>query len=171
MGKRIMATRSIVSLGILVFFAGQPLVGAVRGEKAIYVGGTLTLVPEGTVGRFDLTSDTSASFRSGKGQVLFEIPFRRVNSLEYGQKAGQSVAGAVAATCCGSEKSVSGTIGLAGGSRRHFLSIGFTDWQNKKQGVVLELAPGTVRTTLVGLEVKTGLKAVYQSEDARKHVD
>jgi hypothetical protein len=116
MGKGIMAMRSIVSLGILFFFAGQPLAGAIRGERAIYVGGTLTMVPQGTVGRFDLTSDTNASFRSGKGQPVFDIPFSGVISLEYGQSAGQSLAGAVAATCCGSEKSVSGTLGLVAGS-------------------------------------------------------
>ena len=50
------------------------------------------------------------------------------------------------------------------------MTIGFTDDNNNSQGVVLEIPKGYTKTTLTILEVRSGRKVEYESEEARKHV-
>ncbi len=152
--------RSICLLLVLLILT-QPFLAAVRGNKAMYVGGTVKGIPEKTMGTFDVSGETLAVFRSGKGETLAEIPFNKITSLEYGQKAGRRVGVAIAVTW----------LALFSKKRKHFLTIGFTDQQSQKQGVVLELAKGTVRPTLTVLETKTGQKVEYESKEAKEHVD
>jgi hypothetical protein len=52
--------------------------------------------------------------------------------------------------------------------RAHFLTVGFTDELGHQQAVVLEVAKGNIRATLVSLEARTGRKIEYQDEDARR---
>ena len=54
--------------------------------------------------------------------------------------------------------------------RKHFLTIGFDDAEGKPQGVVLEVAKGRPKTFITILEVRSGKKVEYESEEAKKHV-
>ena len=54
--------------------------------------------------------------------------------------------------------------------RKHYLTIGYTDGNDKPQGVVIEIPKGTVKSTITILEVRSGKKVEYESEEARKHV-
>jgi len=128
-----------------------------RGE-AMYVGGTIAGLPEGTMGRLETTSDKVLAFQSSKGN--FEIHYENVTSLEYGQKAGRRLAVALTITIWA----------LLSKKRKHFLTIGYTDANDKPQGVVIEIPKGTVKSTITILEVRSGKKVEYESEEARKHV-
>jgi len=128
-----------------------------RGE-AMYVGGTIAGLPEGTMGRLETTSDKVLAFQSSKGN--FEIHYENVTSLEYGQKAGRRLAVALTITIWA----------LLSKKRKHFLTIGYTDGNDKPQGVVIEIPKGTVKSTITILEVRSGKKVEYESEEARKHV-
>ena len=67
---------------------------AVGGDKAEYVGGTLTGIKEKTEGRLVTTSESVLTFDAGsKGSAT--IPYATVTSLEYGQKAGRRVGVAI----------------------------------------------------------------------------
>jgi hypothetical protein len=52
--------------------------------------------------------------------------------------------------------------------RKHFLTIGYKDENDKQQAVVLELGKDVVRTTLATLEARSGRKIEYQDDEARK---
>ena len=52
--------------------------------------------------------------------------------------------------------------------RQHFLSIGYTDDDGRQQALIFRVAKGGVRSTLVSLEARTGLKVQFQDEEARK---
>ncbi len=137
----------------------DPLVlAAVRGKEVMYVGGTIPNLPEGTVGGLDTTQEKALVFESPKGK--FEIPYENVTSLEYGQKAGRRLGVAITLTIWA----------LFSKKRKHFLTIGFTDENDKPQGVVLELPKGTAKTIITVIEARSGKKVEYESEEARKHV-
>ena len=53
-------------------------------------------------------------------------------------------------------------------SRKHFLTIGYMDEEGKQQALVFRVDKGGIRSALVSLEARTGLKVQYQDEEARK---
>ncbi len=151
---------------LAALFTAAHLLGAVRGDKAMYVGGTVKDVPEKTMGKFDVSGDSAALFRSEKGQTLFEIPFSRVTSLAYGQHAGRRVGATIAwgVTTLG----IGALPILFSKKRRHYLSIDYQDDQGKAQAAIMELGKNTIRVTLKTLEVRTGKKVEFEDEEARK---
>lgn len=131
--------------------------GAVRGDEVMYVGGTLTQIPDRTEGRLNVEAADVAVFNSKKGS--FSVAYDKVTSLEYGQKAGRRVGVAL----------VVNPLFLFSKKRKHFLTIGFTDSEGQAQGAVLEIGKKHVRPVLSLLETKTGKTVEYESEEARKH--
>ncbi|SRR5712692_2174090 len=128
------------------------------GKEVMYVGGTIPNLPEGAMGDIDTKSEKALTFVSNKGR--FEIPYENITSLEYGQKAGRRLGVAVTLTLWA----------LLSKKRKHFLTIGFTDANDKPQGVVLEVPKGTVKATITIIEARSGKKVEYESEEARAHV-
>jgi len=128
------------------------------GKDVMYVGGTIANLPEGAMGDIDTKSEKVLTFVSNKGR--FEIPYENITSLEYGQKAGRRLGVAVTLTLWA----------LLSKKRKHFLTIGFTDANDKPQGVVLEVPKGTVKATITIIEARSGKKVEYESEEARAHV-
>lgn len=151
--KKIIAL--MVFLAIIVATASM---AAVRGDEAMYVGGSLTTIPEKTEGRLDLSSEQEAKFTWKGGQV--SIRFDKITSLEYGQKAGRRVGVAV----------VVSPLALFSKKRKHYLTIAFADETGKQQGAVFELSKGVVRSTLTTFESRSGKTVEYESEDAKKHI-
>jgi hypothetical protein len=95
-------------------------------------------------------------FTYSGGQLA--IPYDRVNDLEYGQKAGRRLGVAIAVTW----------MALFSKKRKHFLTIGYKDENDKQQAAVFELGKNIVRVTLASLEARTGRKVDYEDEEARK---
>jgi hypothetical protein len=157
--RRWLRVRIIISYTlILAFLFPAPLTAAVRGKEVMYLGGTIKSVPEATTGELDTDDPETLSFTSPKGS--FAVPYDRITSLEYGQKAGRRLGVALVITVWA----------LFSKKRRHFVTIGFTDENNNPQGVVLEIPKGYTKTTLTILEVRSGRKVDYESEEAKKHV-
>ena len=150
--------KSVATLLIASFLLGPCAFAAVRGKDVMYVGGTIANLPEGTVGGLDTTQEKALVFESLKGK--FEIPYENVTSLEYGQKAGRRLGVALTLTIWA----------LFSKKRKHFLTVGFTDENDKPQGIVLELPKGTAKTIITVIEARSGKKVEYESEEARKHV-
>jgi len=134
------------------------LTAAVRGDEVMYVGGTITEVPEATEGYLETTDPKTVLFMSPKGS--FKIPYQGITSLEYGQKAGRRVGVAIVITVWA----------LFSKKRKHFLTVGYKDEKNVAQGVVLELPKGRPKAIITILEARSGKKCEYESEEARKHV-
>ena len=138
-------------------FAG--LAGWYPQQKAVYRGGTLTQPAPETTGTVNTAEQDHFTFEYQSG--IFRIPYERINSLEYGQKAGRRLGLAIVFT----------PALLLSRKRKHFLTIGFLDSQGHQQAAVFELGKKIVRTTLAGIEARTGMALVYQDEAARDSTD
>ena len=144
---------------VAVFFANAispALLGGIPSDKAIYRGGTVASVPENATGAVATTDEHHFTFTYKQGRLT--VPYERVNSLEYGQKAGRRLGLAIAVS----------PVLLLSKKRKHFLTINFLDEHGKQQAMVLELGKSIVRTTLASLEARTGKKLEYQDDEARK---
>src|SRR5262249_7385475 len=112
-------------------------------DKTMYMGGTVTSIKEGTEGKSSAKDEKSFLFEYGSGKL--NIPYERMDSLEYGQKAGRRLGLAIALT----------PLALFSKKRRHYLTIGYKDENDKQQAVVFELGKDVVRTTLATLEARS----------------
>ncbi|MCW5981102.1 MAG: hypothetical protein KIT09_23670 [Bryobacteraceae bacterium] len=137
----------------------SPLLAGIGSKNTMYVGGT-PAIPEFTEGRSS-TADPSSfvfEYKAGKQIQTLVIPYERINALEYGQKAGRRLGVAIAVS----------PIALFSKKRKHFLTVNYTDDEEKQQAAVFELGKDIVRTTLASLEARSGRKIEYQDEEARK---
>jgi hypothetical protein len=124
--------------------------------KVEYIGGTVAKLEEGAQGSITLTDDRYLAFYAGKTQI--RVAYDRVNLVEYGQQVGRRLALAL----------VISPVFLLSKSRKHFLTIGYSDEEGKQQAMVFRVDKNSIRSTLAGLEARTGLKVQYQDEEARK---
>ena len=121
-----------------------------------YIGGTVSQIAEGTQGSIVLTDDRYLAFYAGKVQM--RVAYDRVNLVEYGQQVGRRMALAL----------VISPVFLLSKSRKHFLTIGYSGEDGKQQAWVFRVDKQSIRSTLAGLEARTGVKIQYQDEQARK---
>lgn len=122
-------------------------------ENTMYVGGTVTTIKEGTQGVSTVAGATAFVFQHPGGYLI--IPYDRIDSLEYGQKAGRRVAMALLVN----------PVFIFSKKRKHYLTIGYKDENAKPQAVVLELGKDVVRDTLSTLEARSGRRIEYQKEE------
>lgn len=126
------------------------------GIKAQFIGGTVAGMEAKNEARIDLTGTDNLHFQCG--DVRVEIPYRKVNTLEYGQNVSRRVAAAVLIS----------PIFLLSKSRRHFVTIGYVDGDGRQQALVIRIQKGDIRSVLIGLEARTGRRVEYQDNEARK---
>ncbi|MEN6536498.1 MAG: hypothetical protein ABFD89_22775 [Bryobacteraceae bacterium] len=131
---------------------------AVRGDEAKYVGGTLAAIPENTEGKLDLTGRETMRFTAKKASV--QIEYRKIKSIEYGQKAGRRVGVALAVS----------PVALFSKKRKHYVTLAFTDDAGKDQGAVFEIGKDSVRNVLTVLETRSGKQVEFESEEAKKNL-
>lgn len=151
-----LAVSTIVFVAITSAF---PAWSAVRGDDVLYVGGTHSQIPEKTEGKLDMSSAESAIFDSKKGGI--SIPYKKISSLEYGQKAGRRVGVALAVS----------PVALLSKKRKHFLSITYEDAAGAKQGAVFEISKGRTHSVISTMESRSGKKIEFESQDAQKHYE
>lgn len=132
------------------------LLAGVPSKKAVYQGGTLPGIKIPVTGSVDLTGPKDFVFSHEFGEI--RVPYDRVNSLEYGQKAGRRLGLAI----------VLSPAFLLSRKRKHYLTINFRQESGEQHAIVFELGKKIVRTTLRGLEARTGLKIEFEDEQARK---
>ena len=86
-----MGMRQLVGFCLLVL--GSTLrAWSVDSDKAEYVGGTASL-PAKKPGTLQLSSATEARFVYKGGEIA--IPYKNIESIEYGQKAGRRIGVAI----------------------------------------------------------------------------
>jgi hypothetical protein len=136
----------LLSLGLLT---------AEDGGRAEYIGGTAAIQKKAS-GTLHTTDDELFRFRSKKKTI--EVPYERINLLEYGQKVDRRYGLAI----------VVSPMFLLSKARRHFLTVGYTDEQGGQQALIFRVEKGDIRSVLVGLEARTGRKVQYQDDEARK---
>jgi hypothetical protein len=129
----------------------------VGSKKTMYVGGTIASIKDGSEGTSSTQDEKVFVFNYKDGKLA--IPYDRINDLEYGQKAGRRLGLAIFVS----------PFFLLSHKRKHFLTIGYTDENDKQQAGVFELGKDIVRVTLASMEARTGKKIDYQDEEARKN--
>ena len=151
-----MSLRKMMAVCLLTTFLAAECFAGLGSDKTKYIGGTVSNLKEGEEGKSS-TKDTKV-FLFDTGKEKLEIPYDKVDSIEYGQKAGRRVGVAF----------VVNPIFIFSKKRRHFLTLGYTDTDGKQQAAVFELGKDVIRVTLASLEARTGRKIEYQDEEARK---
>lgn len=125
-------------------------------KKAVYQGGTLAFVETASVGSVSALDSKRFVFQHPSGTL--EIPYAQFNSLEYGQRAARRLALSIAVS----------PLFLLTKKRRHFLTLSYVDDDGRQQAAVFELGKKIVRTTIAGLEARTGLRVEYEDEQAKR---
>jgi hypothetical protein len=148
--------KKLLAILLVCAFLVPSAMAGIGSKKASYVGGTVNSIKEGTEGDTSTKDEKVYTFTAKGGNIT--IPYERVDSLEYGQKAGRRV---------GLALTISPWL-LLSKKRKHFLTISWKDDADKQQAVVLELGKDIIRTELATLEARTGRKIEYQDDEARK---
>lgn len=146
----------VLALVLLFLLTATPGArGGDPGAKATYVGGSLPGLPDSVKGRI-LTTET-AVFRFDAKELAAEIPWDRINMLEYGQRVGRRIGMAILVS----------PLFLMSKSRKHFLTISYVDERDRQQALVFQLDKDRVRSVLVSMEARTGLRVEFQDNEAR----
>lgn len=148
--------RSIASVLVCIFMSEVLAFGGLGSDKTAYIGGTENQIKDGAEGESSAKDEKYFVFQFKSGKL--EIPYDQVNDLEYGQKAGRRL---------GLALTISPWL-LLSHKRKHFLTVGWKDLQDKQHAAVFELGKSVVRTTIATLEARTGKKVEYQDDEARK---
>jgi hypothetical protein len=140
-----------------VFLFACTLLAGDAGIPASIAGGTVPGIPARAEGRMRLTRNDALLFSLPKGEPL-RIPYDKVHTLEYGQRVHRRYA----------EGIIISPVLLLSKSRKHFVTIGYTDAEGNRQALVFRLGKHDVRAVLAGLEAKTGRRVEYQDDEARR---
>ncbi|MEO8129966.1 MAG: hypothetical protein ABJF23_20470 [Bryobacteraceae bacterium] len=147
-----------LTLAYLIYFSSTPweFAGAADGFQADYIGGTEGSLPGKTDGKLRTNGQDVLSFQAKKG--LVQVSYAKINLIEYGQKVDRRYVAAFLIS----------PLFLLSKSRRHFVTVGYTDDDGRQQAMVFQVSKGSVRSVLVSLEARTGLKVQFQDGEARK---
>ncbi len=128
---------------------------AERGSKAELLGGAIPgCAVKSSIG-IDLTgAETLSIFCRGKE---FQIPYRKIDLLEYGQNVSRRYLAAVMIS----------PVLLLSKERKHFVTLGYVDGDDHQQVLVVRVEKDCIRAVLSGLEARTGRRVEYQDEAAR----
>ncbi len=140
-------TASVLRLALL---AGD------AGERVHYVGGTISLLPSKTQGYINTREQEAFLFQT-QGLTV-QVPYDKINVLEYGQRVSRRYVEAILLS----------PVFLLSKTKKHYLTVGFTDDQGRQQAMIFEVGKNDVRAMLVVLEAKSGRKVEYQDDDARR---
>jgi hypothetical protein len=145
----------IIGPSLVAMSAASPVTAASM-NRADYIGGTVAALTAGQAGTLELTDEHFLAYYAKSGQV--RVAYDRVELLEYGQKVDRRLLLAVALS----------PMFLLSKQHKHFLTVGFKDDDGNHQVMLFRVDKNAIRTALVSLEARTGLKVQYQDEEARK---
>ena len=143
-----MLTACSASTGCLP--AAQP-----GGARAYLTGTTVPDFPNKCDVRVDTTGDREILFVTHS--LTLHVPYDKVNALEYGQHVGRRYAEAILIS----------PLFLLSKSRKHYLTVFYTDANGRQQAVVMQVNKSDVRVLLPELEARTGRRVEYTDEEAR----
>ena len=141
---------------ILTAAVPPPVAAGDASEHVHYVGGTISALP-GKINGYVNTRQEEVFLFETKG-VTVQVPYDKINVLEYGQRVSRRYVEAVLIS----------PVFLLSKAKKHYLTVGFTDDQGRQQAMIFEVGKNDVRAMLVVLEAKSGRKVEYQDDDARR---
>lgn len=150
---------AVTAVAALAITLATPEARALGQGKAVYMGGTLTAIPDRTEGLIDLKNEAALMFTPPRNARV-EIPWASISEMEYGQKAGRRVVQAVFLT----------PFSLFAKNRKHYVTLSWTDAAGKEQAAVLQFDKNDIRTALAILRTRTGKEVTFQDEEAQKQM-
>lgn len=127
-----------------------------RGNRVLYVGGTVAGVSSHSSAEIDVRDESVLSLQLRDKAI--SVAWSDITNIEYGLHVNRRYVEAILIS----------PLFLVAKRRTHFLTIGYLDMAGKQQAVVLEVGKGDIRQLLVSLEARTGRRVEYQDEEARK---
>jgi hypothetical protein len=97
--------------------------GGNNGSQAQYVGGTISEIPTGCGGRVQAVDDEFFVFSSHNAR--WRVPYDKINLIEYGQKVDRRYIAALLIS----------PLFLLAKKRQHFLTVGYSDDENRQQAM------------------------------------
>lgn len=140
----------------LLMLACLGLLAADDGAGVRYVGGTSAAIKADSEGKLSATDDLFLQYRS-KGKEL-HVQYTNINLIEYGQNVDRRYVMAALVS----------PLFILSKKRQHFLTLGYTDTDQRQQAMVFKVDKKKIRALLVSLEARTGLKVQFQDENARR---
>ncbi|HEY1239334.1 MAG TPA: hypothetical protein VGF16_02205 [Bryobacteraceae bacterium] len=141
---------------ICVLVWGAAALAGPAEYQAQFVGGTIPKISARSQTYLDFGGSEALLLRSS--QTEMRIPYRRINTLEYGQNVSRRYAEAILIS----------PVLLLAKSRKHFVTIGYLDDSDQQQAIVLRVSKGDIRSVLASLEARSGRRIEYQDAEARK---
>lgn len=126
----------------LLLFAFALPARAVEDGQVVYTGGTLPAVKDGTVGRFDTTSQTALKFNYSGSSLT--ILYAKMASFQYSEQVARHL-GVLPAAAVGLVKKR---------QRRHYFRITYCDESDVIQVAVFEVPKKMPPTLLAILQVR-----------------
>jgi hypothetical protein len=151
-----MKLAALGAAGICAAFFCGTLGARNLGGRAEYVGGTITQIPAGCDGTVQTVDERFFVFYSGKAS--WRVPYEKINLVEYGEKVDRRYIAAVLIS----------PLFLLAKKRQHFLTVGYSDQDDRQQAMIFKVNKDDIRAMLVTLEARTGRKVEFQDDDARK---
>ena len=123
----------VLPLTIGALLAGMTA-AAGPGVKTQLIGGTPPSIAAKSTARLDFTGADQMVFRCATGEI--RVPYRKVNTLEYGQTVSRRYAAAVLVS----------PMLLLSKERKHFVTLGYVDAEGKQQALVFRVGKGDIRS-------------------------
>lgn len=159
-----MTINKMIALAVCGAVFTTSLSAGVDSHKAVYRGGTITELDQNKEARLNVSGADELTFITSNYRLA--VPFKSIQSIEYGQKAGRRVGAAIATAVLVSPV---GLFLLFSKKRKHMVSLTWTNGE-KTEAAVFEVGKDAVRTTLKVLEAKSGKETEYESSEARENL-
>jgi hypothetical protein len=143
-------------VALMTVALSSALLAGDAGDRVHYVGGTISVLPAKTAGVIDTREEDMFLFQT-KG-VTVQVPYDKINVLEYGQRISRHYAEAILIS----------PVFLLSKKKTHYLTVGFTDDHGRQQAMIFRVGKNDVRAMLVVMEAKSGRRVEYQDDDARR---
>ena len=125
------------------------------GAEARYVGGTSATIKSDADGKLSATDDLFLQYRC-KGKEL-HVQYTNINLIEYGQNVDRRYIMAALVS----------PLFILSKKRQHFLTLGYTDTEQRQQAMVFKVDKKKIRALLVSLGPDSGGRTVGPCRSGR----
>jgi len=135
--------RTAIALVVVLALAAPAFSSAVvEGQQVMYVGGTVSGLKEGAMGRLDLTQEKGLVFEASGAR--HEIPYAQITSHKYSEELARrmGVIGTVAVVLVKRRQ------------RRHFVEINYRGDDGTPHVAVFEISKDAVQTVTAVLDAR-----------------
>lgn len=137
-----------------VLLSAVATAATVKDNEILYIGGTAGSIPNRTKGRFALLDKEEARFISVQGS--FEIPYKQVTRIGYGEKVSRRILEALAIN----------VVFIFSKRHQHFVTLQYFEQDKTSKIAVFEIGKDNVHSVVTVFENRTHIKCEFESNQA-----